>query len=192
MIGVILAGGASRRMGHDKAQVEVAGRPMVEWVVSAMREVCEDVVLAGSRETPAGLTCLPDPGTPHRGPLAGLVAALHEFPGRHLGVVAVDQPWIRVETMRRLGNAAGGLAVVPVDGGVRQTTCAVYPPGLVATAEAELAGGGSMQSLLDVASFAPVVDWASWGEDGRSWFSVDTPEAIDEALRRFGDPGGLE
>jgi hypothetical protein len=55
----------------------------------------------------------------------------------------------------------------------------------------ELAGGGSIQSALDRAAFDPVVEdvWRSWGEDGRSWFSADTPEAIDEGLRRFGPPG---
>ncbi len=188
MIGVILAGGESRRMGVDKARVEVAGRPMVEWVSDALTPVCGEVVLAGRTEPLAGCVTLADPGSPHRGPLAGLVAAMHRFPGEALVVVAVDQPWVRTETLRRLGEATAGLAVVPVDGGVRQTTCATYPGALVDTAEAELAGGGSLQSLLDVASFVPVVDWSAWGEDGRSWFSVDTIEAIDVGLDRYGPP----
>jgi molybdopterin-guanine dinucleotide biosynthesis protein A len=188
MIGVILAGGRSSRMGTDKAAYAVAGRPMIEWVAEALESVCDRIVVAG-REELAGWETLADPGRPHRGPLAGLVAALHALPGRHLAVVSVDQPWVRSETLRRLGEMAGGLAAVPVDEGVRQTTCAVYPPGLVDQAEAELAGGGSLQSLLDVTSFQPVVDWRRFGEDGRSWFSVDTPRAAEEGLARFGLPG---
>jgi hypothetical protein len=27
--------------------------------------------------------------------------------------------------------------------------------------------------------------WVSWGEDGRSWFSVDTTEDLAVGLRRF-------
>ena len=43
-IGVMLAGGASSRMGTDKATVEVAGRPMSAWVLDALSAVCEDVL----------------------------------------------------------------------------------------------------------------------------------------------------
>lgn len=188
MIGVILAGGESRRMGADKTLVEVAGRPMVEWVAAALDPVCEEVVLAGRSQPMAGRSAIADPGSPHRGPLAGLVAAMHRYPDQRLAAVGVDQPWVRTETLRRLGEATAGLAVVPVEGGVRQTTCAVYPGVVVTAAEAELSGGGSLQSLLDVTSFVPVVEWAAWGEDGRSWFSVDTPEAIEAGLERYGQP----
>lgn len=187
MIGVILAGGSSRRMGRDKATVEVAGRTMADWVSDALGAVCAQVVTAG-RPLP-GLEAVPDPGIIQRGPLAGLVGAFHRFPGEVLAVVAVDQPWLRDETVGRLGELADEDAVVPVDAGVRQTTCAIYPAALVELAERELAGDGSLQSLLDLAAFLPVLDWRDWGEDGRSWFSVDTPEAIEEGLTRFGPPG---
>lgn len=188
MIGVILAGGQSRRMGSDKAVYAVAGKPMLEWVNRAMEPVCSRVLLAGRDEPLLGVEAIPDPGHPHRGPLAGLVAGFHRVPGEHLLVVSVDQPWARTSTLERLGATRGEMAVVPVDNGVRQPTCAVYPPDMVGAAEAELAGGGSLQSLLDVASFRPVLEWRAWGEDGRSWFSVDTPQALDEGLARFGTP----
>lgn len=189
MIGVILAGGESQRMGHDKAVYAVAGRPMLEWVHRALTDVCDQVVVAGRSRPVLEIEAIPDPGVAHRGPLAGLVAALHHFPGEDLAVVSVDQPWVRSETVKALGAAVGELPAVPVDNGVRQTTCAVYPPTMVDTAEAELAGSGSLQSLLDVSSFQPIVDWRDWAEDGRSWFSADDPQLVEEGLSRFGIPG---
>ena len=132
---------------------------------------------------------LADPGDAHRGPLAGLVAAASAFPEHPIALVAVDQPWLRSDTIRRVGQLCGDLAAVPVESGIRQTTCAVYPPGIVVAAEVELAGGGSLQSLLDVVAFEPVVDWQTWGEDGRSWFSADTPQLVAIGLNRFGPPG---
>lgn len=188
MIGVILAGGRSSRMGVDKATYAVAGRPMIDWVVDALSRACHRVVVAGRYEAPAGLEAIPDEGDGPQGPLAGLVSCLRHFPNESLIVVAVDQPWLRTDTVKRLGELAGDLPVVPVEGGVRQTTCALYPPGVADAGETELKTGGSLQSLLDVVAFAPVVDWHEWGEDGRSWFSVDTPQAAEEGLARFGLP----
>lgn len=190
-VGAILAGGASTRMGVDKAQVVVAGRPMVEWVAEALRPVCAQVVVVGRTEPLAGLAPVPDPGAPHQGPLSGLVAAFDTAGPRPVLVVAVDQPWTRTATLRHLAERVGDLAAVPVVGGVRQTTCAAYPAGLAELAAAELAAGGSIQTVLDVAAFDPVTEreWRAWDEDGRSFYSADTPEAIEEGLRRWGPPG---
>lgn len=188
MTGVILAGGRSSRMGVDKATYAVAGRPMIEWVGEALEAVADRVVVTGRDEPLAGYEPLPDPRPSHRGPLAGVVAALEAFWDTGVVVVAVDQPWVRPETLRQLAGRMTDLAVVPVDSGVRQTTCAVYPPTVAAAARTELEEGGSLQSLLDVVAFEQVVDWHSWGEDGRSWFSVDSPEDADEGLARFGVP----
>jgi len=189
MIGVILAGGRSSRMGIDKATVAVAGRPMISWVAAALGQACAEIVVAGGIGT-EDLPLLPDALPAHRGPLAGLVTAMDTFPGAALALVAVDQPWLRSDTIRRLGTLADGMAVAPVEAGVRQTTCAVYPPTLASLARQELEGDGSLQSLLDLASFIPVVDWHEWGEDGRSWFSADTPSSIADGLNRFGPPKG--
>lgn len=189
VVGVILAGGRSSRMGRDKATLEVAERPMVLWVADALGAVCEDLVVTGRVSPIGGLETIPDVGGKYRGPLAGLAAAMRARPGETVALVAVDQPWLRAETVRCLMERADRLPVAPVDGGVRQTTCAVYPASVEEAASAELAGGGSLQSLLDVVAFDPVVDWRTWNEDGRSWFSVDTPGDVTAGLERFGRPG---
>ncbi len=191
IVGAILAGGASTRMGRDKALVPVAGRPMVEWVAEALAPVCAEVIVVGRAEPVAGLRAVPDPGLPHRGPLSGLVAAFQASGGRPVLLVATDQPWVRTTTLRHLAERVGDLAAVPVVDGVRQTTCAAYPAALSHLAADELDGDGSIQTVLDVAAFDPVTDreWRAWGEDGRSFFGADDPEAIEEGLRRWGPPG---
>jgi hypothetical protein len=64
----------------------------------------------------------------------------------------------------------------------------VYPRELAGLAREEAETGGSIQTLLDRVSFFPVTPdrWEEWGEDGRSWFSADTPDALEEGQRRFG------
>lgn len=185
MIGVVLAGGASRRMGLPKAQVDVGGAPMAAYVARALREVCDDVVASGG---PADdLEVIPDgDGTWRHGPLAGLVAVLRRFEVP-IVAVAVDQPWVRVATLQGLVRRYAGRCVVPLDQGSRQVTCAIYAPEVLADAEAALSGG-SIQSVLDATDHVVVEDWHLWGEDGRSWFSVDAPQDIEEGIRRYGTP----
>jgi molybdopterin-guanine dinucleotide biosynthesis protein A len=104
-------------------------------------------------------------------------------------VVAVDNAFVSPETLRRLVSIESDLPVVPVDDeGVRQVTCAVFPKQIAGQAVEEAEAGGSIQTLLDRVSFLPVTPdlWRQWHEDGRSWYSVDTPEALESGLERFG------
>jgi molybdopterin-guanine dinucleotide biosynthesis protein A len=186
-LGVVLAGGSSNRMRTDKALVEIAGRSMVEWVVGALSAVCDSVIVAGREGHLAGYRCLPDAWPGVHGPLAGLATALEL--DEQLIVVGVDQPFVRVDTLRRLAAEPG--TAVPFDE-QRQVTCATYAPSCRVEAGREADDGGSIQSLLDRLPHRTVEEpeWRSWGEDGRSWFSVDSPEDLAEGLARWGTPGG--
>lgn len=178
-------------MGADKASVEVAGRQMSAWVIEALEEVCDTVIVAGRAEGLGPIRGLADPVPERLGPLSGLVAALESSGSAPILLVATDQPWVRRETLMGICSALDELPVVPIDeDGARQTTCAVYPPGVLPVALDELLAGGSIQSVLDRTAFDPVEEdtWRAWGEDGRSWYSVDTPEALAEGLARFGPP----
>ena len=191
ILGAVLAGGLSSRMGADKALVEVAGRPMVEWVSAALTDVVDRVVVAGRSESILGLYPLPDPVEGPVGPLAGVAAALVEATATGAGAVlavAVDHPFVRRHTLARLVEASGGEAVVPLAGGFRQVTCAVYPAAWHTEALAELGVGGSIQSLLDRMSHRLVTaeEWAEWGEDGASWFSVDDADGLAAGIDLFG------
>lgn len=193
LIGVVLAGGASRRMGRDKAVVELAGRPMIDWVIDALAAVTNEVVVAGPPRAPWSeeLRFLEDGSRTKRGPLAGLVAVMEQVEiSDLLLVVGVDQPWVRPATLRAIVKRFTELPVVPVPDGVRQTTCAAYPANHLRVATRELNGGGSIQSMLDRTAFDPFTesDLSSCSEDGRSWYSVNTTEDLVEGLNHYGPP----
>jgi len=164
---------------------------MLQRVAASLEVVSDRLVVAGRSESVSGLVGLPDPTPVRAGPLAGLVAALGEadaVEAEAVIVVAVDQPFVRPETLARLLDGYAGQAVVPVADGIRQVTCAVYPAGWETEATAELDASGSIQSLLDRMPHTEIApdEWAIWGEDGRSWFSVDDAAALDIALDRYG------
>ena len=71
--GAVLAGGASSRMGRDKAFIEVGGRTLLDGAVNALQRASADpiVVIGGDREQvlAAGHAFVPDayPGEGPRG-----------------------------------------------------------------------------------------------------------------------------
>ncbi|CAN5787101.1 molybdenum cofactor guanylyltransferase [soil metagenome] len=121
VVGAVLCGGASRRMGTPKALVEVDGVPMAARVAGAMSQAgAGRIVLVGG--DPAWSTRLHLPLVPDRwpgeGPLGGLATALLDHSGEDGGtggeivlVVACDQPWMDGGSLRLL---LGGLAAEPM------------------------------------------------------------------------------
>lgn len=183
----VLAGGDSTRMGSDKAVVPFASSTMLETVLNSVSAVGDPIVI-GRTKAPHGTPAIPDRRTDSRGPLTGLETILRHEPERTVVLVAVDHPFVRPQTLLDMLELEGD-AVIPLDNGWQQVTCAIYRPTFLSAASATLDNGcRSIITALDLVTVNLVHEdtWRSWGEDGRSWFSVDTPERLDEGLRRFG------
>ncbi|MCH8009454.1 MAG: molybdenum cofactor guanylyltransferase [Chloroflexi bacterium] len=103
IIGAVLAGGRGRRIGRDKAMVELDGRPLISYPVGALRSAGLDVVLAlrGGQKAPAGLedVSVVRDEFEDAGPLGGLHALLKWMPGEWVLVVSCDQPFVRVNLL---------------------------------------------------------------------------------------------
>lgn len=97
VIGVVLAGGGSRRMGRDKALLEWQGRPLLDHIRARLWAAgCAEVVT--SRAAPGCIAdCFPD-----RGPLGGIHAVLQSRPAAGYLVVPVDMPLLPVALLRGL------------------------------------------------------------------------------------------
>ena len=76
IVGAILAGGASRRFGRDKAAIMLDGLLMITHVANRLERQVSDVAIVGSA-TDYGLPypLLGDGEHAGKGPLAGLAAA---------------------------------------------------------------------------------------------------------------------
>jgi molybdopterin-guanine dinucleotide biosynthesis protein A len=90
--GLVLAGGASRRMGEDKALVDWGGRRAIDRVFDLAASVCGDRVLVSGRDY--GLPFVADP-YPLAGPTAGILAGAAVLRAKGCAavlVLAVDTP----------------------------------------------------------------------------------------------------
>jgi molybdopterin-guanine dinucleotide biosynthesis protein A len=183
--GLLLTGGASRRMGTDKALLEVDGRRMVDRAAAVLAAVTDPVVEVGPgwSELPA---VREDP--PGSGPLAAVstgVAALRAagHDGRVI-VLAVDMPRVNAEVLRLLAERPGSATAVPRADGHPQVLCARYGPDVLAAVDRLLAAGGkSLRALVEDLAGTGDVAWVEPEEwepvAGPGVFSdVDTPEDL--------------
>lgn len=126
--GVVLTGGASRRMGTDKALLEVAGMPMAARVADALAGAgCSPVWCQGGdarRLAALGLTVRPDP-QPGSGPLGAIAAALAHSGGGAV-VAACDLPDLTSEAVRGLLHDPDRPAALASGG--RAQLVAWFPP----------------------------------------------------------------
>ena len=123
--GMLLTGGASRRMGSDKAMLEVGGVANAVRLAGLLREVSGPVLEVGPGRS--GLRALSEQ-PPGQGALAAVAAggsALRELGcARPALVLACDLPFVGGAVLRFLVGWPGTGSVVPVVGGRPQPLCA--------------------------------------------------------------------
>lgn len=91
---VLLCGGASRRMGRDKALLPLGGGTLLEQAIKTLQALASEVLLApgaASRYASSGLREVLD-SEPGQGPCAGILAGLAAASHDRVLFVAVDLP----------------------------------------------------------------------------------------------------
>lgn len=173
-LGLVLAGGRSRRFGREKALAEVDGRPMIAAVAAVLARGCAAVAVnapdgsgAAAFARAAGLELLPDtPGDPE-GPLAGVRAGLLWAQSRGAGALVTapcDTPFLPEDFVARLAAAGAPAVAETAEGG--QWLCALWGVDLLEPLGRRLAGGahGPVHALLT--------------EHGAARVAFDRPEAF--------------
>lgn len=125
-LGVVLAGGHSSRMGHDKATLRVAGERLVDNAVRRLSAAGLEVIVAdGGRGLVS--TCASIADGRGRGPIAALLGAAAAFPDRAMLALACDLPWVPVELLAHIASWHRHADwVVPRSAGRLETLCARY------------------------------------------------------------------
>lgn len=185
----VLAGGASRRFGRDKARADVDGTTLIASNAAVLRERYVDVrVVSAPDRTYAdlGLVTIADIH-PGRGPLAGIHAALRDSPTDLVAIAACDLAGLRAEWYAALEAACDGSAAAfrderwhPVVG--------VYHRSILPELERRLGAGElAAWTLLDAVgnAVAPPAEFASLR-------SIDTAEALLDAPACRPAAGGPE
>ncbi len=99
VIGVVLAGGKSSRMGQDKAKLPFQDSRFVDQAVTTLMKANVQTVYVSGAEL--GYPMISDK-TPHKGPVGGICASVLELEADALLFIPVDMPLLTAECIMPL------------------------------------------------------------------------------------------
>jgi molybdopterin-guanine dinucleotide biosynthesis protein A len=173
--GFVLAGGASRRMGQDKALLPLGAGTMVEHIASAVRKAAGNVTILGpiERYSHLGFPVVPDK-IENCGPLGGLYTALSITDADWNLLVACDMPDVTAAFLTQLLEAAetsDADCLVPESAGKLDPLCAVYHRRVAPAAESAI-----HRKLFKMQDFISTLRTSRWPvPDARPLSNVNTP-----------------
>lgn len=197
LLGVILAGGESRRLGEPKALARLGGRPLWMWAADALAGLDCPVGVVANDETVAA--SIPLPVRPDvrqgRGPLAGIETGLRwaQEEGRAgIFILACDLPGVSAGLVTAIAERWPGrgmaLCEAPGPWGV-EPLCGVYGVDLAADVARLLDGDrGAPGDLLAVGPVRRVTgDELPPGLLPSAFHSVNRPEDLAAFRHRMGE-----
>jgi molybdopterin-guanine dinucleotide biosynthesis protein A len=179
---ILLTGGKSRRLGHDKSQLIVEGSTLAVRTARLLRLVVETAIEVGPGVSGLPMTLEQPPG---EGPLAALAAGCLALRDQgHDGsalAIACDLPLLSESVLRLLVDWDSAGSVVPVVQGRPQPLCARWSARDLDAVGPMFARG--VRSLQHLATQSDVVllGEAEWGLVARAeqFSDVDTPEDLE-------------
>ena len=192
VVGIVLAGGMSRRLGRNKALEPIGDEPLVCRVIRRLSSAAGQIVVVVNDEERA--LELPLPSTakviqdayPDGGSLGGIFTGLRAADGQWGFVVACDMPFLNLELMEHLLSSTEGFdAVVPVVQGRPEPTHAAYAKACLPHIERKL-----IDNDLKIARFfddvrvnlVPEDEVRRFDPELLSFFNVNTQDDLDRAL----------
>ncbi len=213
LVGVVLAGGAGRRLGQSKAGLRLPGRrpeepgpTLVEWAadrIATVHGVEEVLVAAGDADrrvdsggcgrdirVPRGrrvpVSVVGD--GPASGPAAGVLGAARSRPECRLLVLACDLPLVPVDLLAALAASRAQLAPAAADIADPWTmnlTCALWTPAALALLEARVKRGDFRLYPLTRCSRLKIepIAAARFGDPDHVLLNVNTTDDWERARR---------
>lgn len=202
--GIILAGGKSRRMGENKALMQLGDNSLIGHVTRRMRLITDELLLVTNSPTEYGHLNVPMHGDifPDTGALGGIYTGLTHASHDVVLCVACDSPFLEPELLTYLVSILGEYdAVMPYtyssneDIGVTnpshstdritlQTLCAAYSKRCLPIIESMLQESElrvhALAERVHIKRISPEI-WQEFDPDGMSFFNINTPEDFERA-----------
>ncbi|MDE0325586.1 MAG: molybdenum cofactor guanylyltransferase [Candidatus Poribacteria bacterium] len=209
--GVILAGGKSRRMGQNKALIQLGDDSLIEHVIRRMRLVVDELLLITNSPAEYAPLNVPMYGDiiPDTGALGGIYTGLTYASYDAVLCVGCDNPFLQHKLLSYLVSILGEYdAVMPYTHGSRQTPfcrnqdievtnpthsndqitlqtlCAAYAKRCLPIIELMLQESELRVHALAERAYVQRVSpeiWQRFDSEGMSFFNINTPEDFEKA-----------
>lgn len=185
---IVLAGGASRRLGQDKAALVFGGRPLLQRTVECLAGLCDEIIVAGgsrpANPLPVHVRFIPDQ-LPGRGPLAGIQSGLRVISTDRALTVACDMPFLNPALLTFMaGMPRDYQALVPEWAGQRHPLHAIYARSCLPAIDSVLSEGlNAVDEILPRVQLriVPEAEIAALDPRGLSLFNLNEPQDLDTA-----------
>lgn len=190
--GFILAGGASSRMGRDKALLEIGGVPLLVRTARLIEPLVAAVTVIGSPERYAslGLQVIPDDAA-GVGPLGGIATALHHSASEWNLILGCDLPYLTTNWLdwfiaRGLDSYAD--ALLPETPRGLEPLCAMYHTSCAPAITTAIAQG--VRKVTDGLTELAVehvgeAEWQAVESAGALFKNMNTPQDYEEARAKL-------
>ncbi len=189
LYGLVIAGGESNRMGSDKAWLRYHGKPQLYHVFDQL-SACTDQVFIScnkfqkNRIFPYYQTIVDKKAFENKGPIAALLTAFNQLPGRDFLVIATDYPFLNTCTLSKFAAVADQhqlSAFYNAEAKVYEPLLAYYPKEIYPALKAFYEEGNySLQQFL--AEHKAVKFFPS---DENEITNVNTPEEYEAAYHKI-------
>jgi molybdenum cofactor guanylyltransferase len=117
ILGLVVCGGHSSRMGQDKGLLNYHGRPQRYYLYHLLKEICNEVFISCNKQQANEIpteykTIIDREEFEDRGPLTALLSAHKVFPSMSLLVLGCDYPLVEKKDLEVLLQQSKGVSVI--------------------------------------------------------------------------------
>jgi|TARA_B110000238_G_C16130225_1_gene441106 molybdenum cofactor guanylyltransferase len=184
--GLILAGGLARRMGGtDKGLVALEGRPMIAYIIDALRLQVDSILINANRNISTyeeyGYNVISDDLEDFQGPLAGMATGLKHCKTDYIATVPCDGPVLAdnyIDILIRAATQANSPISVGFDGNRLQPVYALIHRDLLSDLNQYLASG---ERKIDRWYAKHQFAKADFSSSLKMFTNINTPEDLESA-----------
>jgi molybdopterin-guanine dinucleotide biosynthesis protein A len=197
LAGYVMAGGASRRFGSDKAVAEIDGQKMLRRMYELLDSVVGSArIVAPKGRYPEYADAIVEDRWPGEGPLGGIITAVSmtaaEAPDTNWNlIVSCDMPFLSKEWLGYLRDralASEAEVLVPRSENGLEPLCACWRTAAVHSLRATFAHGTrkvtEAMKCLRIESLDEK-HWKRFDSAGRLFWNINTPQDYQELLRTW-------
>ena len=172
--------------GIEKGLVEIAGRPMIEWIIERLESQVDDIIINANRNHERyagyGFPVVADGFGDYEGPLAGFAAAMERAATGTILTVPCDSPFPPPELAQRLLAAmrdSDAELAVAHDGDRLQPVYALLPVSLLDSLRSFLAAG---ERKIDRWYARHRMATADFSDRREAFLNLNRPEDMERLL----------